>query len=58
MELLRQIESPKNSLQSCAAEVETRALRQQLSDGLTSSHMRMERKKEAANQPIRLSRVF
>src|SRR5262245_23726290 len=42
MELLRQIGSLEKLLQSCTGEVETRALRQQLSEKITSFHMRME----------------
>lgn len=43
MELLRQIESLKQSLESSTAEIEQKALRQQLSEKLTSLNMRIER---------------
>ena len=42
MELLRQIESLKQSLESSTAEIEQKALRQRLSDKLTSFNVRIE----------------
>jgi len=52
MELLRQIESLKKSLESSGTEVEEKALRKQLSEKLTSFNMRMEynRKKHTGNR--------
>lgn len=46
MELLRQIESLKQSLESSTAEVEQKALRQQLSEKLTSFNMRIEQNRK------------
>jgi DnaJ-like protein len=43
MELLRKIESLKQSLESSTAESEQKALRRQLSEKITSFNMRMER---------------
>ena len=42
MELLRQIESLKQSLESSTAEIEQKALRQQLSEKLASFNIRIE----------------
>src|SRR5262245_45944688 len=42
MELLRQIENLKKSLESSTTEIEGKTLRQQLSEKLTSFNMRME----------------
>ena len=52
MELLRQIESLKKSLESSATQVEKKALRQQLSEKLTNFNMRIEhnRKKHRTNR--------
>jgi hypothetical protein len=51
VELLKQIESLRKSLQSSTTQVEKKALRQQLSEKLTSFNMRMEhnRKKHPTN---------
>jgi DnaJ homologue, subfamily C, member 28, conserved domain len=43
MELLKQIESLKNSLDSCTSPIEKRAIQQQLSAKITHFNMRMER---------------
>jgi hypothetical protein len=52
VELLKQIESLRKSLQSSTTQVEKKALRQQLSEKLTSFNMRMEhnRKKHPTNR--------
>src|SRR5262249_23932403 len=52
MELLRQIESLKKSLDSSTTQTEKKALRQQLSEKLTNFNMRMEhnRKKHLTNR--------
>ena len=47
MELLRQIQEQKKSLESSKAAVEQKALRQQLSEKLTNFNMRMEHNKRA-----------
>ena len=41
MELLRQIEGLKKSLDSCTSQIEQKALRQRLSEKLTNLNMRM-----------------
>jgi hypothetical protein len=46
IELLKQIESLKKSLESCTTQIEEKALRQQLSDKLTAFNMRMEHKRK------------
>ena len=43
MELLKQIEDLRNCLNSATSEIEQNALRQQLSEKVTSFNMRMER---------------
>ena len=43
MELLRQIEGLKKSLDSCTSQIEKRAIQQQLSEKITHFNMRMER---------------
>jgi hypothetical protein len=52
VELLKQIASLRKSLQSSTTQVEKKALRQQLSEKLTSFNMRMEhnRKKHPTNR--------
>jgi Domain of unknown function (DUF1992) len=52
MELLRQIESLKKSLESSTSQIEKNVLRQQLSEKLTSFNVRMEhnRKKHLTNR--------
>ena len=52
MELLRQIEILKESLEASTTWIEEKALRQQLSEKLTSFNMRMEhnRKKHLSNR--------
>jgi hypothetical protein len=54
IELLRQIESLRKSLESCTTEIEQKALRQQLSDKLTTFNIRMEhnRKKHVTNRRV------
>jgi hypothetical protein len=47
MELLRQIEGLKKSLDSSAAPMEKKALGQQLSEKLTNLNMRMEHNRKA-----------
>jgi DnaJ-like protein len=47
MELLRQIEGLKKSLDSSTTPTEKKALRQQLSEKLTNLNMRMEHKRKA-----------
>src|SRR5262245_59175733 len=47
MELLRQIEALKKSLESSRTEIEKKALRQQLSEKLTNLNMRMEHNRKA-----------
>ena len=47
MELLRQIEGLKKSLDSATTPPEKKALRQQLSEKLTNLNMRMERNRKA-----------
>jgi hypothetical protein len=47
MELLRQIEGLKKSLDSSTTPMEQRALRQQLSEKLTNLNMRMEHNRKA-----------
>jgi hypothetical protein len=47
MELLRQIEALKKSLDSSTTPTEKKALRQQLSEKLTNLNMRMEHKRKA-----------
>jgi hypothetical protein len=47
MELLRQIEGLKESLDSSTTPTEKKALRQQLSEKLTNLNMRMEHKRKA-----------
>ena len=46
MELLREIEGLKKSLDSSTVRIEKKALRQQLSEKLTNLNMRMERHKK------------
>ena len=46
MELLRQIEGLKKSLDSSTTEIEKKALRQQLSEKLTNFNMRMEQNRK------------
>ena len=41
MELLKQIEGLKESLDSCTSQVETRAIQKQLSEKITNFNMRM-----------------
>jgi hypothetical protein len=43
MELLKQIEGLKKSLDSCASQIEKRAIQKQLSEKITNFNMRMER---------------
>ena len=43
MELLKQIEGLKNSLDSCTGQIEKRAIQKQLSEKITNFNMRMER---------------
>jgi len=43
MELLKQIESLKKSLDSCISEIDKRAIQKQLSDKITNFNIRMER---------------
>jgi len=43
MELLKQIEDLKRSLDSCPSQIEKRAIQKQLSQKITSFNMRMER---------------
>ena len=43
MELLRQIEGLKKSLDSCTSQIEKRAIQKQLSEKITNFNMRMER---------------
>ena len=43
MELLKQIEGLKTSLDSCTTETEKRSIQKQLSEKITSFNMRMER---------------
>jgi uncharacterized protein YutE (UPF0331/DUF86 family) len=43
MELLKQIEDLKKSLDSCTSEIEKRAIQKQLSEKLTNFNLRMER---------------
>ena len=43
MELLKQIERLKKSLESCTSQIEKRAIQQQLSEKITHFNMRMER---------------
>jgi Domain of unknown function (DUF1992) len=52
MELLRQIESLKKSLESSTTQIEKKVLRQQLSEKLTSFNVRIEhnRKKHLTNR--------
>ena len=45
MELLKQIEGLKSSLDSCNGRVEKRAIQRQLSEKITNFNMRMERTK-------------
>jgi hypothetical protein len=46
MELIRQIESLKNSLDSCTSQIERKALRQQLSEKLANLNMKMEHNRQ------------
>ena len=46
MELLRQIEDLKKSLESTTTRIENKALRQQLSEKLTNFNMRMEQNRK------------
>jgi hypothetical protein len=46
MELLKQIEDLKKSLDSCTSEIEKRAIQKQLSEKLTNFNLRMERYRE------------
>jgi uncharacterized protein YutE (UPF0331/DUF86 family) len=43
MELLKQIEGLKKSLDSCTSEIDKRAIQKQLSDKITNFNIRMER---------------
>ena len=43
MELLKQIEGLKKSLDSCTSQIERRAIQKQLSEKITNFNMRMER---------------
>src|SRR5215470_15123104 len=43
MELLKQIEDLRKSLDSCTSQIEKRAIQKQLSDRITNFNMRMER---------------
>jgi hypothetical protein len=43
MELLKQIEGLKKSLDSCTSQIEKRAIQKQLSEKITNFNMRMER---------------
>jgi hypothetical protein len=43
MELLKQIESLKKSLDSCTSQIEKRAIQERLSEKITHFNMRMER---------------
>ena len=43
MELLKQIEGLKKSLDSCSSEIDKRAIQKQLSDKITNFNIRMER---------------
>jgi uncharacterized protein YutE (UPF0331/DUF86 family) len=43
MELLKQIEGLKKSLDSCTSEIDKRAIQKQLSDKITDFNVRMER---------------
>ena len=43
IELLKQIEGLKKSLDSCASQIEQRAIQKQLSEKITNFNMRMER---------------
>jgi uncharacterized protein YutE (UPF0331/DUF86 family) len=43
MELLKQIEGLKKSLDSCTSEIDKRAIQKQLSDKITNFNVRMER---------------
>jgi len=43
MELLKQIEGLKRSLDSCTSEIDKRAIQKQLSDKITNFNIRMER---------------
>jgi DnaJ homologue, subfamily C, member 28, conserved domain len=47
MELLKQIEDLKRSLDSCSSHIEKRPLQKQLSEKLTNFNMRMERYRKA-----------
>ena len=46
MELLKQIEGLKKSLDSCTSQIEQKALRQQLSKKLTNLNMKMEHNRQ------------
>ena len=46
MELLKQIEGLKKSLDSCTSQIEKRAIQKQLSEKITNFNMRMERYKK------------
>jgi len=46
MELLKQIETLKRSLDSCTSEIEKRGIQRQLSEKITNFNMRMERYRE------------
>ena len=43
MELLKQVEGLKKSLDSCTSEIDKRAIQKQLSDKITNFNVRMER---------------
>src|SRR5215469_9632865 len=48
VELLKQIEGLKKSLDSCTSQIERRAIRKQLSEKITNFNMRMERYRRRA----------
>jgi len=51
IELLKQIEGLKKSLDSCTSQIEKRAIQQQLSEKITHFSIRMERYREKGSQP-------
>jgi uncharacterized protein YutE (UPF0331/DUF86 family) len=51
MELLKQIEGLKKSLDSCTSQIEKRAIQRQLSEKITNFNMRMERSARLLQHP-------
>jgi len=49
MELLKQIEGLKKSLDSCTSQIEKRAIQKELSQKITNFNMRMERHRKRRN---------